>query len=70
MLDERTLIYVENQNDVANLWKRPLEGGTPRQRTRFTSEFIFMYVVSRDGKFAISRGTASADVILIKDFRW
>ena len=70
MLDERTLIYAEESGDVANLWTRPLEGGPPRQLTRFTSERIFNHVPSRDGKqFAIARGTTSADIILIKDFR-
>ena len=70
MLDERTLVYAESQGDVDNLWTRPLEGGAPRQLTRFTSERIFRQEPSRDGKqFAIARGTASADIILIKDFR-
>ena len=69
MLDERTLVYAESQGDVDNLWTRPLEGGAPRQLTRFTSERIFRQAPARDGKhFAIARGTTSADIILIKDF--
>jgi Tol biopolymer transport system component len=70
MPDERTLVYVESLNDVENLWTRPLEGGTPKQLTSFTSERIFNYAPARDGKhFAVVRGTSTADIILIKDFR-
>jgi len=70
MSDERTLLYSETKNDIENLWSLPLEGGSPTQLTRFTSEQIFDYARSRDGKqFAVVRGTASADIILIKDFR-
>ena len=70
ILDERTLVYVENRNDVDNLWSMPLDGGTPKQLTKFTSDFIFNFVPSRDGKqFAVARGNGSFDVILIKDFR-
>ncbi|HKR00206.1 MAG TPA: protein kinase, partial [Pyrinomonadaceae bacterium] len=70
MVDERTLLYVEERNGVSNIWTRPLEGGTPQQLTRFTSEQIFNYAASRDRQqFAVARGTLSADIILIKDFR-
>jgi hypothetical protein len=70
MLDERTLIYGERQGDVDNIWTRPLEGGAPKQLTKFTSEYIYNFAPSRDGKqFAVVRGTNSADIILIKDFK-
>jgi eukaryotic-like serine/threonine-protein kinase len=70
MTDERTLIYGERKNDVDNVWTRPLEGGAPTQLTKFNSEQIFNFAPSRDGKqFAVVRGTSSADIILIKDFR-
>lgn len=70
LLDERTVFYTERNDDVDNIWSRPIDGGTPKQLTRFTSEYIFAYAPSRDNKqFAVSRGTSSADVILIKDFR-
>jgi serine/threonine protein kinase/Tol biopolymer transport system component len=70
MPDERTLLYIERNDDVDNIWTRPLDGGVPKQLTRFTSEYIFGYASARDGKqFAMARGTSSADIILIKDFR-
>lgn len=70
MPDERTLLYVEERDGVSNIWTRPMQGGTPQQLTKFTSEIIFFYAPSRDGKqFAVARGTLEADIILIKDFR-
>jgi serine/threonine protein kinase/Tol biopolymer transport system component len=70
MLDERTMIYAETKGDVGNVWTRPLENGAPRQITRFESERIFSVAWSRDAKqFAVTRGTPSADIILMKDFR-
>jgi eukaryotic-like serine/threonine-protein kinase len=70
MPDERTLLYVEDRDGVGNIWTRPLEGGTPQQLTRFTSEQIFAYAPARDRQqFAIARGTLEADIILLKDFR-
>ena len=70
MTDERTLLYIEQRENVDNIWSRPLEGGTPQQLTKFTSEQIFNFAPTRDGKqFAVARGTLEADIILIKDFR-
>ncbi|MDT4897560.1 MAG: eukaryotic-like serine/threonine-protein kinase [Acidobacteriota bacterium] len=68
--DGRSLVYSEERDGVANLWTQPIEGGAPKQLTKFTTERIYNFATSRDGKqFAISRGTSSADIILIKDFR-
>ena len=51
---------------ATNLWRFPLDGSTPRPVTTFTSEEIMNYRWSRDGKtLAMSRGTDSADVVLI-----
>ena len=70
MPDGRSLVYAEERDGVANLWSLSIEGGVPRQLTRFSSEIIYNFALSRDGKqFVISRGTSSSDIILIKDFR-
>ena len=70
MSDEKTLIYSEDRDDVGNLWTVSIDGGTPKQLTKFTSENILAFKPSRDGKrFAIARGTGSNDIVLIKDFR-
>ena len=68
--DGRELIYGDNRNDVGNIWSVPVTGGTPKQLTKFTSDFIDAFRLSRDGKrFFISRASGSNDVVLIKDFR-
>jgi len=70
MPDEKTLVYVHDTDDVSNIWTVPVDGGTPKQLTKFSSENIFGFVPSRDGKrFALVRGTSSSDIVLIKDFR-
>lgn len=54
------------RDGVVNLWRFPLDGSAARAVTTFTSEQIMNYRWSRDGKtLAISRGTQSADVVLI-----
>ena len=69
MTDERTLIYSEDNDSVSNLWTIPVDGGTPKQLTKFTSELIFNFRPSQDGKrFALVRGTNSTEIILIKGF--
>jgi hypothetical protein len=48
----------------------PGAGGAPKQSNNFTSNFIDVFDVSRDGKrFAINRSTGNDDIVLIKDFR-
>jgi Tol biopolymer transport system component len=54
------------RDGATNLWRFPLDGSAPRPVTRFTSEHIISYRWSDDGKtLAMSRGTESADVVLI-----
>ena len=67
--DERTIIYSEERESVDNLWSMPIEGGTATQLTKFTSESIFGFKPSRDGKrFVMVRGTGSTEIVLIKGF--
>jgi len=55
---------------VSNLWAQPADGGKPRRITNFTSDRIFWFDFSHDGRqIALSRGAQTGDVVLIKDFR-
>jgi len=55
---------------VTNLYSQSLEGGPPKQLTDFKSGTFSAWGWSRDGKWlAFGRGTTTADVVLIKDFR-
>jgi Tol biopolymer transport system component len=68
--DGRALTYVDTRNGVSNIWSQALAGGPPKQLTHFTSELIFSYAWSRDGKrLAVARGQMTNDVVLITNFR-
>jgi serine/threonine protein kinase len=68
--DGRALTFIDTINGVSNIWSLPLDGGPPKQLTDFKTDQIFWFDLSRDGKqLALSRGTQTSDVILIKDFR-
>lgn len=68
--DGRALTYVDTRKGVSNIWSQPLAGGPPKQLTHFTSEQIFSYAWSRDGKrLAVARGDTTNDVVLITNFR-
>ncbi len=66
--DSRSLVYADTRDSADNIWSLPIEGGAARQLTRFDSGLIFAFQVSRDGKqIALSRGTQTDDVILLRD---
>ena len=69
-LDGRALTYIDTINGVSNIWSLPLDGGKPIQLTGFKTDQIFWFDFSLDGKqLALSRGTQTSDVILIRDFK-
>jgi serine/threonine protein kinase/Tol biopolymer transport system component len=66
--DGSSLLYDQRAADVGNLWSQPLDGSAPSQVTHFTEHEIFDFTVSHDGRWiALSRGTRSSDVVLIKN---
>jgi serine/threonine protein kinase/Tol biopolymer transport system component len=68
--DSKGLIYKEAQGGVDNLWLQPLDGGKPKQLTNFTSDQIWYWAWSRDGKqLTLSRYSTTSDVVLISGFR-
>jgi Tol biopolymer transport system component len=68
--DGRALTFVATKGGVSNLWRQPLDGATASQLTNFTSEQIFWFEWSRDGRqLALSRGVVNSDVVLISNFR-
>lgn len=67
--DDKSLIYGETHNSVANLWKKPVSGGEGAQFTHFSSEQIFNSVITPDGKLVMGRGHIQSDAILIRNFR-
>jgi Tol biopolymer transport system component len=68
--DGKGLDYLETRNQATNVWEQPLAGGVPKQLTHFTSERIFNFNWSPDGKrLLVTRGNFSSDAVLISDFR-
>ena len=68
--DGSAILYVKTVGGVSNIWRRPLDGGEPKQLTAFTSLRITSFAVSRDGsRLALARGSSSSDVVLIRDLK-
>ena len=66
--DGKGVVYPVRENGVDNLWLQPLDGSKGKQLTNFTSEHIFDFHWSFDGKqLALVRGHTDADVVLIRD---
>jgi Tol biopolymer transport system component len=69
MPDGRSIAYLDNASGILNVWSQPIDGGAPKQLTNFKSEFVNSFAISRDGKIAAYRFSATRDIVLIKDFR-
>ena len=69
MPDGRGIAYLDTGSGILNVWTQPLDGGAPKQLTNFKSEFITSFAISREGKIAAYRVSATRDIVLIKDFR-
>jgi eukaryotic-like serine/threonine-protein kinase len=66
--DGKSVVYPTRENGVDNLWLQPLDGSKGKQLTDFTSERIFDFHWSFDGKqLGLVRGHTDADVVLIRD---
>jgi len=66
--DGKSVIYTVRDHGVDNLWEQPIDGSAGRQITSFTSERIWDYKWSEDGRqLAVSRGHTDSDVVLIRD---
>jgi Tol biopolymer transport system component len=67
--DSKAIAYLLARDRATNLWEQPLSGGKPVQLTRFTTDEMFDYAWSRDGKqLAFSRGQKKTDAIMMSNF--
>ena len=69
MPDGQSIAYLDSGSGILNVWSQPIDGGAPKQLTNFKSEFLTNFAVSRDGKIAGYRFSATRDIVLIKGFR-
>jgi Tol biopolymer transport system component len=68
--DGQSIAYVNNPDGVSNIWIQPLDGAPPKQLTNFTSEQIYYFDWSTDGKqFACMRGSFNRNIVLISNFK-
>jgi len=58
--------FLRSDGGGFNIWEQTIAGGTAKQLTRFTSERIFNFYESLDGKrLVMTRGSLSHDVVLL-----
>ena len=68
--DGREILFSQGEGGIDNIWRQPLSGGKPAQVTRFNSDQIFDFDLSRDGsQIVLSHGRIDSDVMLIRDVR-
>jgi Tol biopolymer transport system component len=68
--DQKGVQYVLTRKGASNVWQQPLSGSDPYPITDFTSEQIYKFAWTRDGKqLLVVRGENVSDVVLISNFR-
>ena len=67
--DGQSVAYLASDSGNINVWSQPIDGTAPKQLTNFKSDLISNFAISRDGRIAAYRVSATRDIVLIKDFR-
>jgi serine/threonine protein kinase/dipeptidyl aminopeptidase/acylaminoacyl peptidase len=68
--DGRALLYNQMNDNVSNIWKQPVDGGSPTKVTDFRDSLINDFAYSRDGRQLIcTRGTVIREAVMITDLR-
>lgn len=66
----KSLTYIATENGTSNIWSKPIDGGQARRLTNFTSDQIFRFAWSRDGKtLACERGMVINDAVLMRSVK-
>lgn len=64
--DGKSIVYIVTKKGISNLWAQALEGGDSVQLTKFTSNRIYSFDFSPDGKEIIcARGELSGYTVLL-----
>jgi len=66
--DGKSVTFVQSSPGGSNIWEQPIEGGPPRQVTKFTAESITGFDWSKDGDLICSRNREVRDTVLISNF--
>ena len=68
--DGKAINYVVTENGVSNIWSQAIDDSSRKKLTNFTSDQIFYFDYSHDGKqLALARGSWNSDVVLLSGFR-
>ena len=67
--DARAITFINSVNGVGNVWEQPVAGGPEKPVTHFTSDEIFSFDWSRDGRLVLSRGTHQTNAVLIRNYK-
>jgi Tol biopolymer transport system component len=68
--DSRSVMFVKTTGGVSNIWTQSLAGSPAQAVTTFTSDRIFSYSWSREGRqLAVVRGSTLSDVVMISSSR-
>jgi Tol biopolymer transport system component len=68
MPDSKSLIYIDTRGGVSNLFVLPLDTMQPYQLTHYTTDIIYNFAWSKDGKYlAVVRGEQSNDIVLMSE---
>ncbi|MCP9495360.1 MAG: protein kinase [Pyrinomonadaceae bacterium MAG19_C2-C3] len=66
--DGRSIIYVVHRDGADNLWRHSLEDNSTYRLTRFTTDSIYAFDLSTDGKrVALARGNQTTSLTLLTD---
>ena len=66
--DGRALTYIDNRDNVSNIWRQALDGSQPQQLTDFKSDRIINFEWSPDGRLLTCvRGVVKSDVVMLTD---
>ena len=66
--DGKALAYAVVENGVGNIWVQPLDGSKGHMLTNFTSDTIFTFQFSPDGKtLTVARRHVISDVVLLHE---
>jgi serine/threonine protein kinase len=66
--DSKSVAYPIRESGVDNIWVQPIDGPQGKQVTTFTTDQIFDFGWSSDGKsLAVLRGSTYSDVVLIRE---
>jgi Tol biopolymer transport system component len=69
-IDNRAIMYIDNESGVSNIWSQSIEGGKPTQITHFNNDQIADFELSQDGlQVVVGRLQVNADVVLIRGLR-